>query len=212
MSEIRFNNAPVVRATISMPRHGAWIAQVEVASPTAATGRCVLDVDGMLFNGTIRRGGSWQNVCRYSVVGGTNGLPNSIPARFYSNVPLSIPVRDLLTEVGQPISATADNLSLFLQQWVRMAGTAATALETLLTEANASWRILDDGTAWFGSESWPTVNISASVLAEDTAAGMAEVAAATPAFRPGTTWQGRRISYVVHKLAPSSSRTELWFE
>lgn len=212
MPDILFNGAPVVRATISMPRHGAWLAEVEVASPTASTSRCVIDVGGMLFNGTVRRGGVWQNTCRYSVVGGTNGLRSELPSKFYSNVPLSIPVRDLLTEIGQPISTTSDNLQTFLPKWLRMAGQAATCLEALLAEASAFWRILDDGKLWYGLDSWPELTAAASILDEDHSVSMAEVSTETPVLRPGVTWQGRRVSYVVHRLAPSSSRTEVWFE
>lgn len=212
MAEVRFNGSPVVRATISMPRHGAWIADVEVASPTAAEGLCVIDVEGMRFNGAIRRGGSFQNVCKYTVIGGTNGLRTQLPARFYADVPLSIPIRDLLSECSQPIAASASVPATTLRKWARMASSGAAALEALLAVASASWRILDDGTIWYGAETWPDVTIAASVLDADPSVGWLQVATATPAFRPGTTWRGGRISYVVHKLAPSSSRTELWLE
>jgi hypothetical protein len=212
MADILFNGAPVSRVTISMPRHGAWTANVDVASATVVTGRCVIDVGGMLFNGKVRRGGEFQGDTSYWVVGGADTIRDALPSRFYLNVPVSIPVRDILTEAGQPIAETSDNLSTFLPQWLRMAGRAASSLEALLDEVGALWRILDDGTAWYGVDSWPEVSVNALVLDRDRSGGTAEVATDTPIFRPGTTWQGEQISYVIHRLTPSSSRTELWFE
>lgn len=212
MADILFNGAPVVRATISMPRQGSWIAQVEVASATAITGRCVIDVGGTLFNGSIRRGGAWQGTCRYSVAGGANAMQNVLPSRFYSNVPASIPVRDILTEISQPISSTADNLTMFLPRWLRMEDRAVTQLQMLLDQAGATWRILGDGSLWYGIDAWPELSAAATVLDEDPTTGVMDVATDTPIMRPGVTWQGRRVSYVVHRLAPSSARTELWLE
>lgn len=212
MPDILFNGAPVSSVTISMPNYGVWVAQVEVASPTVVTGRCVIDVGGMLFNGTIPRGGAWQDACSYAVTGGANTLKTVIPSRFYANVPLNIPIRDILTEISQPISTTADDLPLFLPKWLRMQGQAATSLAALLHEAGASWRILGDGTLWFGVDTWPESTDVASILNRDPSGGTAELAMDAPSLRPGVTWQGERVSYVVHRMTGSSSRTEVWFE
>jgi hypothetical protein len=215
MAECALNGYEVVSATIMMPSHGVWTAIVEVNTSTAITGRCVLDCGGVEFNGTIRRSGVYQGTLSAWIAGGTDGLKTAIPGLQYSNVPASVPLSDaLLVASTQTLSTTADMalLETFWLKWVRVGGTVADELKSICDELGANWRILRDGTLWVGVDAWPTLVANGTIQSHDTHYGCLSVATDTPIIVPGVTWNGYKTSYVVHRVQPSRSITEIWYE
>ena len=215
MSEATCNGLPVIRATVSMPLHGAWVACVRTDTETEIVGRATLAISGVEFRGTVGRGSTSQGTGYWSIVGGAHGLPNLVGPKFYSNVPASIPIRDLLSETGETLSTltVAATIAPFWQKWVREASSATIALTAMLDALSASWRILADGTVLVvGSEAWSTVSTSGAIKDEDPSFQRIEVWTDTPSLVPGVIWQGRRLSYVVHRISESKSLTEAWYE
>jgi hypothetical protein len=215
VAECKLNGYEVVSATISMPLHGVWTAIVECNTDTALTGRCVLDCNGVEFNGTVRRSGVYQNTLSVWISGGTNGLKNAISGLQYSNVPASIPLNDaMLVADSQALSTTADaaSLSTFWTKWVRLGGTVAEELKSITDELDANWRILRDGTLWIGQDTYSALTVDGAIQLHDAAYGCIAVSTDTPCLYPGVTWNGYRLSYVTHRIYPSKSITEAWYE
>ena len=215
MAECKLNGYEVVSATISMPLHGVWTAIAEVNTNTVVTGRCMLDCAGVLFNGMVRRSGSFQNTLSVWIAGGTNGLKNEIAGLQYKNVPASVPLKDALSLAGnQVLSTTADAalLAAFWPKWVRIGGQVSDELSRIVGELDASWRILRDGTLWVGEDTFPALTVAGTIQSHDSAFGCIAVATDTPLLVPGVTWNGYELSYVTHRIHSSKSITECWYE
>lgn len=203
------NGRPLLSATITMPRVGAWHADVEVDGNTALEGPVRLIVSGQEFRGTAVRSGALAGRVRARIVGGGGGLSRELPARNYTSGPtVRAIVEDMLgdTEKLSPQSDPAV-LSTVLPKWQRLAGLASHALVALADRVEATWRVLADGTVWIGRETWPEVNPQHDLIDEDWVGGIITIAPRAPTLFPGVTFRGHRIEQVVH-LFGSKLRTE----
>lgn len=209
------NGIRVLSGEIAMPRIGAWLADLALdAAPPA--GACTISVgDGAVtFRGTAVRSQSFRERHSVLVVGGAGGLSGYIPHRHHRAIPLETPLKAILADAGEALSATADATTLRqrLDAWSRRAGTAGDALTALLDDVGASWRVLDDGTVWVGAETWPAVTVAMQTTGDGGTADSAEVATDLPVLRPGVTVGGRKVSTAIHRFEPSRVRTRLLFE
>jgi len=216
MSFCTLNGLRVLRGTLVLPRIGRWHADLVVDSPHALTGPVKLAFgDGsMVFAGTVYRGDVFQETFHCRLVAGANTLSKDVPAKYYRGVPLRLPLQDLLAEVGDTLSASADEavLARLLQKWSRTKGPAAHALAELADLGEASWRFMPNGSLWVGRESWLELDFPHQLLRSDPADDRIELASDLPLLRPGVTFSGRRISAVVHSFGPDRVRTEAWIE
>jgi hypothetical protein len=81
--------------------------------------------------------------------------------------------------------------------------------------AGGLWRVADDGTVWIGEETWPAASAAdVDLVAEEpTHARVTVGAASLPlGIRPGTVYNGQRVSYVEHTFDADAARAEVWFE
>jgi len=77
--------------------------------------------------------------------------------------------------------------------------------------AEHSWRTSDAGKGEIHLETWPTVTPSrARILDEDTAAGVLVVDDEALELRPGTVWDGRRVSAVQVQWSSGRTRSRVW--
>jgi hypothetical protein len=219
MSFLLFNGSiPVLRASLSFPRFGAWHGEIvldteealDVAGPAALT----LEGGSATWTATITRGGVFGGKARAWVVGGAGGLSRRLAPRFYRGVPLRLPVQDLLLEVGERLSATADPalLSALLPAWTRMERVAGALLSELVGAFGAPWRVLPSGEVWLGLETWAPFGGDFVVLDEDPGAGWADVDADPAELGPGVTLDGRRVGRLGHEFGPWGLRSRVWFE
>ncbi len=221
MSYCTANGRPVVRGTIARPRLGAWQAELLVNARAdeadSFTGAIQIDLAGTTFQGTAYRSGPVRDAISVRIVGGKNGLGRTLTPKAYQNVPARIPIQDLCTEARETLSPRSDAAALgkLLPKWIRMEQVAGFALASLLLAAGSpTWRILEDGTLWVGTDTWEPVALQPYDLTHvEPSVGRIEIATDTPgALAPGLTFDGRRISYVEHRLEPDRIRHVLWPE
>jgi hypothetical protein len=214
MAEGTIAGAPIIAATITMPGAGAWLAHVSADTDEVISGSVTIDIAGAQFVGTVMRGGVIHGRLELAVCGGAYGLPTVLAAQSYRNVPASIPLKDILSACGETLSSTHDasKLAIFLPAWMRIESRGGQAMQMLLDKIAANWRVLADGTVWIGADTWPTQEVDAVVLDEFPARKLLHVQTEQPTIRPGVTWEGRRVSYVQHKLSSARSSTEVWYE
>lgn len=211
------NGIDIIDATITMPRIGAWTADVTVDGLVTdkLTGAVALQEGGASFSGTsVRPPRSWAGKTSVRVVGGRGGLPKALAAKFYFDAPLVLPLGEIVAAAGEVLAGTSDAsiTSKHLAKWVRAAGPAVHALTELVENAGAVWRILADGTLWVGVETWPVLEPAGEVMDDAGADGRVLFAPERLELRPGVTWQSRRVSHVTHRITPKLIRTEVLFE
>jgi hypothetical protein len=216
------NNLPVLAATLTMPRIGLWSADlvVDTEDPTKLAGAIDLELGDVHFKGTVYRSAPFQGRTELRMVGGAGKLNTPLPARFYRETPVSVPLGDILAACGETLSTASEAATLTrgLDTWTRTgpgagsSGTGGNGIQQLATSLGFAWRSLGDGTIWVGYETWPELKATGEALDEFPAEGRAVYAMDLAILRPGVTFRGRRISGVVHRLTGSSFRTEVLFE
>jgi hypothetical protein len=217
MTAATANGLTVLEAAISIPRAGAWTAELELdaADVAKAAGAVRLTVGAIEWMGTAIESGAFVGRVKVKIVGGAGGLNKATVARFYHAMPARTIVEDLLNEGGEKLAATsnAGKLGTILPFWTRPAGTVSEGLENLLDELGAVWRVLADGTIWVGVETWPTSSPT-NTLVESESPQESKVVFSSdePSLRPGTTFLARKVSRVEHSIASGKTRTTAWFE
>lgn len=206
------NGSPIIDAAIRMPAVGAWHADVGATTDTALTGAVTLLAEGVSFAGTVLRSGMSGTRSKAKIVGGKAGLSKELAAKLYLGPTVGQVVTDLAREAGETLSAAADaSVTTFrLPKWERAQGTAGHALTAVLAAAGAVWRVLRDGTIWYGPQTWPAADVQHRLIDEDWTSGVIEIAPDAPDLLPATTFRSQRIEHVVHRIGPSSLRTEAW--
>ena len=205
------NGLTLINATIDEPLVGAWHAQVEVDTEEAITGEVTIEIDDETWIGTVVRGGMDFRRWRGLVVGGAGGLSTVLDAKYYSQgVTLSAPLDDIMTATGETLSTTVSSsiTGHVVARWQRMKGPASRALLAIATEADATWRVLRDGTIWLGTDDWDEADLEEPIVTdEDWAAGRIVLKDAA-ALLPGQTYDGNQIKRVTHYLVGSTLTTE----
>jgi hypothetical protein len=209
MSYIAANNCPVLDAFISLPRSGAWYADLHVDTQDAGevTGPVFLAVgDAMSFQGTsVRPPSVFADSVRVRIVGGMGTLGRSIAKpKSYQGVPWKLPFQDIVRDAGEALSPRSDAglLATRLTAWATLQQPAGEALAKLMQAAEgACWRILPDGNVWAGYETWPAADgqLEYVLAREDTAVAALQIFSEAPALSPGYTLLGRRIGRVTHQ-------------
>lgn len=78
--------------------------------------------------------------------------------------------------------------------------------------AGATWRVLESGAIWVGTETWPDADAPGDLLEEDEVHARDTYGVEAPAFLPAVTVSDRRVSRVEHIVEPESVRTVLSYE
>jgi len=223
MSELTLNGTPVLRGRITLPRLGAWTADLLVDTATVPTGRVVLTAqDGRSLVGTIARGNVVSERSEVRVVGGGAGGARVLDARYYRGASADLPLRDLLRDAGEEypeqatLSAEArEKLSQVLRAWTRERCEAARSLRQLCEAIGLSFRVAADGRWWFGVETWPTApEVNFELVRDEPARDRLEIACdiVPLAIEPGMVVLDQRVSLIEHSLGETRTRTVLHFE
>lgn len=217
MTTAKVNGLSVLSGVVSLPAGGAWWADLVVDDETAlpTTARAVtLDLGGQTLVGTVIPGrqGAYAGTGRVRLTGGAGGMDAVLPARKYRGVPTRIPVLDVLTEAGELLSATSDALLLaaVLTSWTRARAAARASLHELLKASGAAWRVLPDGSIWFGVNAWPVATFEGDILEERFGGSWRRLSPDTGQLLPGTTLQGQRLGAVVYRFGQGETRAEAW--
>jgi hypothetical protein len=220
------NGLSVLEATITIPRIGVWHSDLSVDAYAAQSGKATITLGTQKLSGTFARNGvDIHRRLRARVVGGAGGLATVLQPRSYGSVPLKVPLSDALRDAGETLSPSADTslLATQLTAWSRMQASASAVIASLLQVVpNSVWRVLLDGTVWFGFETYPTATLSDALpIQSEPEKGRVTIASVVPAILPGTSFQysvpGRgvqtiRTSLVHHLVRPAQLRTVLYGE
>lgn len=167
MAEITLSTRRVASACLTVPRVGAWVADVDVDSPDELSGAVTLTIDGRAWRGTVARGGVVSGSWRGRVVGGAGGLSTNLPALALRGATLGVVAAEVLREAGETPASTAGSLTAAAPRWHRIAAPASTALADVARATGYAWRVLADGTIWMGAETWATYTPTGAVDVTD---------------------------------------------
>jgi len=213
------NDVPVIAAKVIRPRLGAWTADLTVDAKDASkfAGAVTIVLGGLTFVGTAHRSGTYKDTVFVRVVGGGGGMDAVVEPRSYRNVPVKIPLSNLLAAAGERLSTSCEpaSLGVNLPFWSWPSQTARRALFSLMTAASApAWRILPDGSVWIGHETWgATPDFAWDLLVSEPSLGRITIGADSPKVAPGQVWStGQRVSAVEHSVAADRIRHTLLFE
>lgn len=204
---------PVVRATITMPRIGAWHADLQVDTTDAPAGAVTLQAGALTLKGFVNRARVHQAIARVRLVGGAGGLQKVATPKHYTSPILRIPLDDLARAAGETLSATghAATLNRQLLAWTTLGLPTGAMIQALADHVGVAWRALPDGSLWFGPETWPASTLKdPRFLDEVPEQGTIVVGADTVEILPGTTLAGRRVDYVEHLVSQNEIRTKVW--
>lgn len=214
MAEITLDGARVTLCALTIPRVGAWVADLDVDSAEAITGRVSLVIDGATWSGTVARGGLVAGSWRGRIVGGAGGLSGTLGAVAQRGSTLGTVLADALLSAGETLSGDAHDLGALANLWHRIAAPASTAVADVARAAGYSWRVFADGSVWLGADAWATYTPAGAVdvIDEQPEAGRLVLAGDTLGIVPGVTLAltGRdpvRVGQVEHRATPSDLRT-----
>ncbi len=213
------NGKAAIRGTVTRPRVGAWHADLVVDSADASLFSGAVEIaigDSLRLQGTSFRSGVHHETVFLRAIAGAGGLGTVLPPKSYQGVPARIPITDALQGAGEALSLTADSglLGRLLRQWARVQQPAGFAFTSLLRAISApGWRILDDGSIWIGSESWADATPAQfDEIEVEPHTGVTMIGTDTPAMYPGSSFNGKRVSTVEHRISAGEVRHLLWFE
>lgn len=152
MALITIENQPVLSATISMPRNGAWYAEAQTSSQEPLSGVVSISDESSTFSGTVSSGGVFGARNHVRVVGGRGGLGQVIQPRHYRSATIGKILGDICDDCGETKSTFIVPTLSFqrLSYWARPVGTGGTALANLADHLDAVWRVLPNGSVWLG--------------------------------------------------------------
>lgn len=166
MSDFTLNALPVVALTLTVPRRGCWVADLEVPADADIAGVVSLAAGDDAWTGAVARGGVFEGLWRGRVVGGRGGLGRALPARFYRGVPARLVADALCREAGEVLAADAPGLDTYLQAWTRTSGQLGALLGALLGPIGLAWRALPSGD--LTTAAWPAEDVGAEAQELDT--------------------------------------------
>lgn len=212
MSLLGVDGVAVVAGTITLPRVGRWVADLELeAAPPAPRAKATLKGPALSLVGHVARSGSFVGAHRVRLCGGAGGLALPLPGQHFRSMPISLLLDDLLGLVDERRSPTIDQdiLGRSLTSWVRPAGAASQALTTLADLLGVVWRVLADGTIWLGEDTWRETAATGELLDANPMQRTVHAAFETMAILPGQTFKGLRVDVVSHTISDTGFRTEL---
>lgn len=178
------NGERVLTASISMPRYGAWVADVSLALSASVASSVTLTAGSLSLVGTVIRAGTYGGSRAYRIVGGAGGWRKDLQARSYVNpggVSSALVLADAAKETGETVAVTTPKM--LGSSYVRLAGMASRVLSAIAS----SWWVDATGVTQVDKPRDESMITTESVLtAMDGAAGIIEVATENEAdWMPG---------------------------
>lgn len=213
MALVTCNGKPVLELRLSLPRFGAWVANVELATEDGLRGKAIIEDGTLRWTGTVLRSGTFSGRTHARIIGAA-GLRQVLPAKHYVGVTLKIAASDTITAAGEFLApgSTRETLSTALPYWSRTKSSAGSALLRLLEPLQATWRAEADGSIWMGVDSFPVQKFEHQELSRDDALGTVLISSEHLELRPGVMFDGRRVSRVEHVIENGTLRTSYWTE
>ncbi|MDD5245468.1 MAG: hypothetical protein PHU49_15780 [Syntrophorhabdaceae bacterium] len=218
---VRANDLQVLKAEITLPKSGPWVAKIEANGDTALSGTVTIDfADGsMQLVGTVPTGAceAYADRVLARIVGGAAGLQTTVGGKAYRQATAGLIIGDLLREAGEMLSTTssATALATVFPHWVRLQNPAQRELALLIRRLGVGWRVLADGTVWVGTDAWaesalvtPNYHLIENIKQE----ARAKIVADVPCVFPGETFLEQHIATVEHFLDGAKLTTMVHFD
>ena len=222
MAHVTANGFVVLSGKLTFPRQGAWVGDLVVDTDAGIAGACEVAIQGGLtLEGTAVRGGVFLGTTTIRVAPGADGLRKTARAQHYRQTKVGTVLGDLLRTAGEKLSPTADPamLATTLPAWTVRADPVGKMIAAVFADARAgkaSWRFLPDGTLWVGPETWADGGLVAPdgyiEIGEDPELAAMDVGVDALVPMPGTTLDGRRVSYVEVSIEGGAVRARVLFE
>jgi hypothetical protein len=207
------NGSRVTKAQVIIGFKGPWTADVWIEDATEITGAVTLVIGDLSLKGTVTRGGNFTGQGSFRLIGGAGGWMKQLSPRYYKS-PFGVKASNVLTdagrEVGETVSVTSDRT--LGQFYVREQGPAARVLALLAEQ----WWLREDGVTVVGPRATPTFVTPFEVIKADREKGRVLISTDNPAdWIPGARFSSatiptQTINAVVHKVSPTSLRSEVW--
>lgn len=141
-----------------LPYIGNWTCHLILtdADPPPA-GRVTVQFHGLELQGHVLRAGQAEDLNTVAIAGGAGGLWQPIAAKMYDNQhSVRLVVQEILAEAGEQLSSTSSSsvLDQILAQYPRLRDEPQHQLDVLSDIAGATWRVLPDGSVFFGIDGW----------------------------------------------------------
>lgn len=215
MGQFKLAGATVLRGTVTMPRAGAWVADLVLDGEVAPTGAQTLTPEaGTPLAGTVRTSAPYAGSTYVRLVGGADGLWKSPPAKAFRQVPLSTVLRDTLGAVGEALAGSSDAgvVGRQVAAYARVEAPAAHALAFWAGEAGVSWRVLADGSVWLGSDVYGAVSLDEQVVGDAPERRARTLATERLELLPGTTVSGRKVDSAIYTIGQAVRVEVLYVE
>lgn len=213
MTIILANNIPILEGAITVPRVGAWFADITTSPLDVSEGDTVTIFDGGTeWIGTVTSGSLYQSRTTVRVVGGAGGLRSTIGAEHYKAAKVGQVLSSICSATGETASAAIDRAvsTSTLPFWSRYRSTGGTAIDELAAAAGVVWRVLPSGVVWLGSEAEESeAPFEAQVLNYDPGPGTYTIAPEGIGYTPGMTQSAGTISRVEYSIS-SKLRATYW--
>ena len=202
----------ILEATLTLPIGGAWLGSGELEGSTALEGAQTLSTGGAEFVGMVSSE-PYGSRTGFELVGGAGTLGQILRPQSYRGCPLSMPLGDVLRQIGQSVDSIDSSLgNHILASWTLGAWSAGRCLTELTEVVGATWQILDSGLFWFGVPSWEATASKFELVGHDTQGRVLTVAPAEGEgfrIRPGTLVDGKQITEVRYVIKADSIRSHL---
>jgi hypothetical protein len=195
-------------------RVGVWVGNLTVNGDTIPTGNVVATLSGVDMPAFIQSCELAEGMQRMRIVGGAGGVAKTAKAKHYNKPTVGQVLGDLVVGAGERLSpaCSAAVLAVPLGYWTTLALPTGALLQALaeVVGNGCAWRVLYDGSLWFGRETWPACPSDVRILSQDVPNRSWTVGTDTLGIWPGTTIQGRKVDMVTHEIA-DSPRSIVWF-
>ena len=216
MTVATLNDRAVVKGTVTIPRFGAWTADLSVDNDEDFEDPLTLEIgDGLEMVCAVDRQEVIFGKMEIRIVGGAGGLKTILTPKHYTGPTIREVLTDIVQEAGETISSEAEAsvLDVPLEHWTTTPIPAGRMITELVKHAAAGtvWRIRPDGAIWMGVDAFDDAELDDIIdESRDGADGSIELATDFPSLQPGVSIEEREVDYVEHVIKAEKIRTFVW--
>jgi hypothetical protein len=203
---------------LSMPRTGAWWADVDIADAVDLSGRVTLILLDLTLTGTVVRSRKWAGSTKARVAAGGYGWGKTVPARGYQSaqgLQLAPILSDAARECGETLGPVASASVGLNYGRTRAAASQVFSLLRALP-GYAKWWVDDAGVTQIGTRATGLIQTPTQVDTYDAAEGKLIISAdALTQIRPGRTLSDpvagdHEVDAVIWTMDRTKLRGEVW--
>jgi hypothetical protein len=215
MSETTLNSKSVIKGSVNIPKNGAFWIDVIVDTDEDITGAATFaHGTAMSLTCFVVKGGVDEGVWKGQLIGGNGGLNTRLKAKSYRRTFGRVILNDILTSSGETLSPTvsSDILGKFFDHWSRTEDTCARCLDRIATALGVSWRVLDDGTVFFGVDLFTESTELFTEERNEPSEGWAKFSDATWVRPFMSLSDGKKIVAVEHLFGAIKVRSDVYYK